>query len=289
MNYVKSGKQDKLFDILNGMFFIIVSIIMLYPFWQEVCISLSSGAEATRGGFFLLPRRFTTEAYAVIMSTSFIWTAYRNSIFTTIAATVLGVFFTALTAYPMSKRKLPGNKAVTFMVVFSMIFSGGIIPTYIIVNKLGLTNSLWALVLVPLIGPFNTIVMRNFFEAIPEEIEESAFIDGANPLRIFFTLVLPLSKPVLATISLWIAVFTWNNFMGALIYLNDRDKYTLPRLIRDVIGGQMFARETGEGGQLAIESVIGATIVATVLPIMCIYPFLQKYFVKGVMVGSVKG
>jgi putative aldouronate transport system permease protein len=289
MNYVKSGVPDKIFDIANHLFFILISLVMLYPFWQEICISLSSGAEATRGGFFLLPRQFTAEAYSIVMGTSFIWTAYGNSIFTTVLATVLGVFFTSLTAYPMSKRKLPGNKIITFMVVFSMIFSGGIIPTYIVVNKIGLINSLWALILVPLIGPFNTIVVRNFFEAIPEEIEESAFMDGANPLRIFFTIILPLSKPVLATVSLWIAVFTWNNFMGALIYLNDRNKYTLPRLIRDVIAGQMFARETGEGGQLAIESVIGATIVATVLPIMCIYPFLQKYFVKGVMIGSVKG
>lgn len=289
MNYIKTSKADKVFDAANHTFFILLAIIMIYPFWQEICISLSSGSEATRGGFFLLPRQFTSEAYNIVLNTSFIWTAYSNSIFTTIFATALGLFFTALTAYPLSKRRLPGNKIATFMVVFCMIFNGGIIPTYLVVNSIGLVNSLWSLVFVGLIGPFNVIIIRNFFEAIPDEIEESAFIDGANPLIIFFRLILPLSKPVLATVALWIAVFTWNNFMGSLIYLNDREKYTLPRLIRDIISGQMLARETGEGGQMALESVIGATIVATVLPIMCVYPFLQKYFVKGVMVGSVKG
>ncbi|MFY9177018.1 MAG: carbohydrate ABC transporter permease [Caldicoprobacterales bacterium] len=281
--------SDYVFDIVNTSLLIFISIVMLYPFWHELCLSLSSAAESTRGGIFIIPRQFTLEAYKLVIRSSFIWTSFYNSIYCAFLTTVIGVLFTSMLAYPLSKKELMGNRSISFVVVFCMIFNGGMIPTYLVVNNLGLVNSLWSLILMAIVTPYNTIIMKNFFTSLPTEIEEAAFIDGAGPLRIFFTIVLPLSKAVLATIGLWLAVASWNNFMMPLIYLNDRELYTLPLYIRQVIDGQLLARTTGEGAQSAVESVIGATIIITIIPIICVYPYLQKYFVKGVMLGSVKG
>lgn len=285
----KKSASDRLFEIVNCTILILLSIIMIYPFWHELCLSLSSSAEATRGGFFLLPRQFTLDAYKLVTSSSFLWTSFYNSIFCAVLTTLIGVLFTAMLAYPLSKKELIGNKFFSFIIVFCMIFNGGMVPTYLIVKNLGLVNSLWGLILMAIVTPYNTIVMKNFFTSLPAELEEAAFIDGAGPLRIFFTIILPLSKAVLATISLWLAVASWNNFMNPLIYLNDRELFTLPLYIRQVIEGQALARTTGEGAQTAVQSVQGASIIITVVPILCIYPFLQKYFVKGVMIGAVKG
>jgi ABC-type glycerol-3-phosphate transport system permease component len=169
-----------------------------------------------------------------------------------------------------------------------MLFGGGIIPTYLLVKNLGLINSLWSLIVPTAISAYNVIVMRSFFVGIPAELEESAMIDGANPLRIFFTLILPLSTPVLATIALWDAVGIWNNFLQALIYLNDRDKFTLPIMLQQIIIGQQQNMNEGINSDTSTDSVIAATIILTILPILCVYPFLQKHFVKGVMIGAVK-
>jgi putative aldouronate transport system permease protein len=289
MNYIKTSKYDKLLDFAIYAFLLFAAIVTFYPFWYEICVSFSSYEQAVIGGIFILPREFTFRAYIDVISTKSIWIAFKNSALTTITGTILSVFITALTAYPLSKRRIPGNKFMVGLVLFTMLFGGGMIPLYIVVNKLGLINSLWSLVLPTLISSYNVFIIKNFFEAIPEEIEESAFIDGANPIQVFLKLILPLSMPVIATVSLWVAVGTWNNFYNALIFLNKRDKYTLPLLIRDIIQGQQQARETGEIGKSALESVIAATIVISIIPIVCFYPFLQKHFVKGVMIGSVKG
>ena len=218
-----------------------------------------------------------------------IWTSYANSIYTAVLTTGIGVLLTAMLAYGLSKKQVAGHRFLSFAVVFCMIFNGGLIPTYLTVKGLNLIDNLWALILMAIVTPYNTIIVKNFFSAMPSELEEAAFIDGAGPLRIFFQIIMPLSKAVLATVGLWIAVASWNNFMGPLIYMNSRENFTLPLYIRQVIDGQMLARTTGEGAQSAVESVIGATIIISVAPILCVYPFLQKYFVKGVMIGSVKG
>ena len=285
----KRNLSDRLFEIINSIILICISLIMLYPFWHELCLSLSSAAESTRGGIFLFPRQFTIDAYKLVVRSPFIWTSFYNSIYCAILTTLIGVLFTSMLAYSLAKKAVMGNKALSFFVVFCMIFNGGMIPTYLIVKNLGLVNSPWALILMAIVTPYNTIIMKNFFTSLPAELEEAAFIDGAGPLRIFFTIILPLSKAVLATVSLWLAVASWNNFMMPLIYLNDRELFTLPLYVRQVIEGQFLARSTGEGAQSAVESVVGATIIVTVAPIVCVYPYLQKYFVKGVMIGSVKG
>lgn len=283
------GFSDYLFEVINCAILILISIIMIYPFWHELCLSFSSSAEATRGGIFLLPRQFNIGAYKLVTRSPFLWTSFYNSIYCAVLTTLIGVMFTAMLAYPLSKKELMGNKFFAFIVVFCMIFNGGLVPTYLIVKNLGLINSLWGIILMAVVTPYNTIVMKNFFASLPTELEEAAFIDGAGPLTIFFTIILPLSKAVLATISLWLAVASWNNFMGPLIYLNDRELFTLPLYIRQVIEGQELARTTGEGAQTAVQSVQGASIIVTVIPILCVYPFLQKYFVKGVMIGAIKG
>jgi ABC-type glycerol-3-phosphate transport system permease component len=192
-------------------------------------------------------------------------------------------------AYALSKKEVVGNRVISFYVLFCMVFNGGLIPTYLLIFNLNLIDSLWALILPAMLTPFNTIIMRNFFSNLPIELEEAAFIDGASPLRIYFTIVLPLSKAVLATIGLWLAVASWNNFMNPLIYLTSRSNFTLPLYIRQVIEGQLLARLTGEGAATAVESVVGATIIISLIPILCVYPFIQRHFVKGVMIGSVKG
>lgn len=286
---VKKGISEIIFDAVNIALLVIISLVMLYPFWHELCLSLSSSVQATRGGIFLIPREFTTSAYVQVMKNPFIWTTFINSIFCAVATTLLGLLFTSMLAYGLSKRRVAGNKILSFLVVFCMIFQGGMIPTYLTVKSLNLIDSLWALILLGIVTPYNTIIMKNFFSNMPNDLEEAAAIDGAGPLRIFFQIILPLAKAVLATVGLWLAVASWNNFQGPLIYINSRSNLTLPLYIRQVIDGQLLARTTGEVSKSAVESVVGATIIVSLVPILCVYPFLQRYFVKGVMIGSVKG
>lgn len=278
----------KIFDACNAGFLIFVAVITLYPMWHELMLSLSSMEESMRGGAFLWPRDFTLTAYRSVLGSSYIWVAFANSTITTVAGTAIGVLLTAMTAWPLTKREMPAQNAIAFLVLFTMLFSGGIIPTYILVKSLGLINSLWSLILPTAISAFNVIVMMSFFKGLPVELEDSAMIDGANPIRTFFAIIMPLSKPVLATIALWEAVGIWNNYMQALMYLNDKSKYTLPLMLRDVINGQVTAQMTGELTGSSVESVVAATIIVALVPIVCVYPFLQKYFVKGVMIGSIK-
>ncbi|GGD78811.1 carbohydrate ABC transporter permease [Paenibacillus nasutitermitis] len=280
--------SSRLFDAGNGMFLILLSVITLYPLWHEISLSLSSKAEALQGGFFFWPRAFTMQAYTSVLTSDYIWVAYGNTIFVTVAGTVLSLLVTSSMAYPLAKKTLPWKNVWLSIVVFTMIFSGGMIPVYLVVKQLGLLNTLWALVLPNLVTAFNVIIVINFIRGIPEEVEESAMIDGANPIRIYFSIIVPLCKPVLATLALWIAVGQWNNFFQALIYLNDKALTTLPLLIRQIIAGQQLAEETGQLADSSTESVIAATIILSIIPILAVYPFLQRYFVKGVMLGSVK-
>lgn len=289
MALIKKSFGGKVFDICNTIFLILLGIITFYPFWYEVCISFSKGEQALRGGLFFWPKDFTIEAYKVVLGGQYIWQAFRNSFFVTIVGTVIGVMITASLAYPMAKRMLPGKKILTVFILATLLFHGGIIPTYLTVRKLGLVNSLWALILLGAANPFNVMVMRNFFANIPEEIEESAFIDGASPIRIFTVLILPLSMPVIATISLWLSVFLWNDFFRGVMFLNDRTKFVLPVLLREIIQSESQIQSDGRMTETITQTITASTVVIALIPILCVYPFLQKYFVKGVMVGSVKG
>jgi len=261
---------------------------MLYPLWYVLSVSFSSQFEVMKGGLFWWPKEFTFHAYFKIFSSDFIWKAYRNSILVTVAGTALSVFVTATTAYPLSKDNMPLKKAISLLILFTMLFNGGIIPLYLIVKMTGLLNTLWALFIPSLVSAFNVFLALSFFRSLPAEIEESATMDGAGTLRVFFSIALPLSKPILATLSLFHGVGYWNNFFHPLIYLSDKDLFTLPLLLKDIIEGQAYAQQTGQFDDTATQSVISAMIIATLVPILMTYPFLQKYFVKGVMLGSIK-
>lgn len=276
------------FHWFNTVFFLAFASATFYPLWHEFSVSFSSPEGAAKGGFFLWPREFNAEAYRVMFATPYIWRAYSNSAFITIVGTILSTFLTACTAYPLVIRGLPAKRMITLAILFTMLFSGGMIPTYLLVKSLGLVNTLWAIILPTAISAYNVLVMRSFFDTLPGELEESATMDGANPIVTFFWIILPLSTPVLATVALWEAVGLWNNFLQSLIYLNDKNLYTLPLLLRDLISGQQAAMQSGVFTKTSSDSVIAATVILTMLPILCVYPFLQKYFTKGVLIGAVK-
>lgn len=283
---------DRAFFVVSTLFLTGFLIAVVYPFVYTINLSLSNSNAAMRGGLFLLPRGFDVSSYHTVLGSRFIWSAYVNSVFVTVLGTFLQVLFTALMAYPLSKKRMQGQRFLNGMVVFSMLFNGGIIPTFLVVRATGLLDTHLSLMLPILISPFNLIILRSFFSNIPSSLEESATIDGANDLRIFFTIIIPLSKAALATVSLWCAVFLWNDFFNALIYLQDRAKFVLPLMLREIIASTNLSDLDLQGDdmlQATTETIKAAAIVVVTLPILLVYPFIQKYFVKGALIGSVKG
>ena len=283
---------DKAFVVISTLFLVGFLIAVVYPFVYTINLSLSNSSAALRGGLFLLPRGFDVSSYRTVLGSRFIWSAYVNSVFVTVLGTFLQVLFTALMAYPLSKKRMQGQRFLNGMVVFSMLFNGGIIPTFLVVRATRLLDTHLSLMLPILISPFNLIILRSFFSNIPSSLEESATIDGANDLRIFFTIIIPLSKAALATVSLWCAVFLWNDFFNALIYLQDRAKFVLPLMLREIIASTNLSDLDLQGDdmlQATAETIKAAAIVVVTLPILLVYPFIQKYFVKGALIGSVKG
>ncbi|MBW8351463.1 carbohydrate ABC transporter permease [Bacillus sp. IITD106] len=290
------SRGEKIFSAFNYIFMSLLIVVMIYPFWYLFMGSISDAKLAAGGGLFLLPAGFSLEAYKAILSNSSFLTSFRTTIIVTIAGTFLGTFFTATTAYAISKNRLRGGGFVSFLILFTMLFNGGLVPSYLLVKMLGMMNTLWALILPNLISAFNIFVMRSFFKGIPDTLEEAAKIDGANDLTVFFRIVLPLSKPVLATIGLFIAVFYWNDFFSTILYITDKDKWQLQAMLRDMISNtSQMLKATGGGTGIGMQRNISeftvrmASIVVATVPILVIYPFLQKHFAKGAMIGSIKG
>lgn len=290
----KKKKKINVFDILIAFVMLLVVITTIYPFWYTIVVSLS-GVDKT-SGIQLLPNQFTLDAYKLLIGYEQIWTGYRNTIIRCIVGTALGVLLTALTAYPLSKNKLPFHNFFTNFIMFTMMFSGGMIPTYLLVKDLHLLNSLWALILPSMLGAYNIFIVRNFFRSIPASLEEAARIDGASWLFIWWKIILPLAKPVLATITLWILVGHWNAWFDATIYITDPQKTVMQVVLRKIsienssadMNAIMVRMQKGAGA-VTSKAVEMAMVVVTILPMLVVYPFLQKYFVKGIMVGSVKG
>lgn len=230
----------------------------------------------------------------MVLSNPNILTGYLNTLFRTIVGTFLTVLTTCMFAYPLSKKDLPHRSLITFLVLFTMLFGGGLVPTYLLIRNIRLIDSLWVYVLPGLTSAFNIIIVRNFFQSIPESLRESASIDGASDVRILFQIYMPLSKPVLATVSLWTAVAHWNAWFDALLYINSESKQVLQMFLRRiVIENSTQLIEKGlvnpEVTQFTPETIKAATVIVTILPILLVYPFVQRYFVKGIMLGSVKG
>lgn len=291
MKTYNDSASEKVFRFLNLCFLSLFSLTILYPF-AHVASSALSANEAVLGGMVTFyPVRPTTEALRQLLVHRGYQSAMLNTVFITCAGTVLNLFVTAMLAYPLSRRALRLSKVLNIIVLFPMFFSGGMIPTYLVVNNLGLTDTYWAYLLPALVSPFYCLLLRNFFASIPKELEESAIIDGAGYGKILISIIMPLSMAAIATIGLFYAVDHWNVFLRGIMYINDRKLWTLQMFLREMISQSEHASELAEGGSVfvSLESLRMAAIFVSILPILCVYPFVQKYFVKGVMVGSVKG
>ncbi len=281
---------DLLFDaVIHGSLLVLAAATIL-PFLQVVTISLSPSHVASRYGLHLLPSEITLEGYRSVLGHRLVWQSYWNTILTTVGGTALSVLLLVLGAYPLAKSTLPNRRLWTALVVFTMYFQGGIVPTFILVKNLGLRDTLWSLVLPRAAYAFNLIVVRNFFMALPQELEESARIDGAREISILFRIVVPLSMPVVATVTLWKAVYQWNQWFDCMIYIDTQARFVLQYVLRLVlIEGSQETATTSTREYVSTDTMRMATLVVATLPIVCTYPFLQKYFVKGVMIGAVKG
>lgn len=289
-------RKVKVFDVVNIIFFLLVCLTILIPFLHLLSISLSPAEVATKGGLHLWPEKPTIDNYKQVVKSSFIWSGYKMTILRTVIGTVAQLLFTALGAYALSKPFFPHRRFWTIFIVFTMFFSGGMIPDYLLIKKLHLFNTLTVMILPGLVSAYNLVLMRNFFSSLPPELEESCMVDGAGRLTIFVKIVLPCSLPILATIGLWLAVAHWNAWFDVLLYVRDTHMYVLQIVLRRIIleGTQQMMSTTPSALAEAVTQAsseglkAAATFVAT-LPIVCVYPFIQKYFVKGIMIGSLKG
>lgn len=295
MNKKKKDNEAPLFHAVNATIIAILCALCLIPLIYTLSASLSSGAAIDAGKVFFWPVDFTPAAYKLLFKTSNIPLYLRNSVIVTVVGTVLSLVFTVLCAYPLSKKYFWQRKKVSFLITFTMLFGGGMIPTFMLVRNLNLINSYWSLWLTGLISPYNMMVMRSFFEGIPDELDESAKIDGCGEFRLLAQIYLPLSKAVLATEVLFYGVGFWNMYQKVMLYMQDTKKYTLPVFIQQQIFNlEQLNTDTIEAASvgasnMASESVKSAGVVVLVVPMLIIYPFLQKYFVKGVTLGAVKG
>lgn len=291
---VKQSVGDSVFTVLVYIILIFTALITLFPFLDVVFSSLTSSKELVENAksVIAIPRHPTLENYKYVLSGNSIFRAYGVTIFRTVVGTILNMTITVLTAYPLSKKFLPGRSGLMQIFFFTMIFSGGMIPTYLVVKSFRLTNTIWALIIPSLLNVYNMIIMRTSFEGIPEELEDAARIDGCSEWKTLLRIVLPISKPTLASISLFYAVWHWNAFFDVVLYITDRKLWPLQTLLREVVLTMSMAELNANLADVATppsSSVIAATVMVSTIPILVVYPFLQKYFVKGVMVGAVKG
>ncbi|HLR41659.1 MAG TPA: carbohydrate ABC transporter permease [Pseudogracilibacillus sp.] len=294
----KSFFQDHLFDIVNIIFLTIVMIVTLYPFLNVLAISLNESTDTVRGGIYLWPREWTFDNYMEIAKYDNLVTGFINSILRTVIGTVVGVFSSAMVAYTLSRSDFQGRKFVSTFIVLTMYFSGGLIPGYMLIRDLGLMNSFWVYILPGIVNAFNIIIIRSFMDGLPFSLQESAKMDGANDFTIFYRIILPLCKPVLATIALFVAVGQWNNWFDNYLYNSMNEKlttlqYELMKILDNTsVSGSVDANQMRPNDQQAKrvspESIKMAITMVTVVPIIVVYPFVQKYFIQGMTLGAVK-
>lgn len=281
-------KKPTVFPVINGIVLTCISFVMLFPFLNILAGSFSEGHAILQGKVTIFPVNFTFEHYIAVLNNKAIWRAFGVTVWVTVAGTFLNLLFTALMGYGLSKTQLKGRKWIMIMIIITMIFPAPLIPSFLVVKSVGLLDSLGALIIPGLISAFNLIIMITFFKGIPEGLTEAATIDGCDEFNIFLRIVLPLSLPSLTTVSLFYAVSHWNSYMNAIMYLRDPKLYTLQVKLRQLLV------ENDSGGAAAnimssIEGLRMATIIVATVPILFIYPFIQKHFTKGALIGSVKG
>ncbi len=287
---VKTGFGDKLLVFCIYVSLILLSISVVFPLLYVVAVSITPFSEVLKnGGFIIIPKQITFDAYTAFLTSDRIPDAYKVTVFITVVGTLVNLVLTALMAYPLSKKSLPGRNLLLLFVVFTLLFNGGLIPTYLIVKATGLINSVWAMIIPSAVSGFNLLIMKTFYENLPESLDEAARIDGAGEMRILFQIVLPLSMPIMATIGLFYAVGHWNEFFQAIMFINDSDKKPLQVVLRGILMRSQNIEELALEETLPSESLQMAAVILTALPIIVVYPFIQKYFTQGVLLGSIKG
>ncbi|MFC3800726.1 carbohydrate ABC transporter permease [Cohnella sp. GCM10012308] len=295
MPYIfKKSIPDRIVDVLIIVILSVFGLATLFPLYYVAVVSITPYTEVLRnGGFLLIPKTFTWDAYKAIFNSGVVPRALNVTIFVTLTGTALNLMVTTLLAYPLSKKYLPGRNAVLMSIVFTMLFSGGLIPTFLTVKATGLMNTLWALIIPGMVSTFNLLVMKTYFESLPSEIEEASKVDGCSDVGTLLRIVLPLSMPIMATLGLFYGVNHWNAYFGGIMYLNDRDLYPLQVVLRNMIITPSVSQELSvpqsQLSSLPPESIKMATVVVAIVPIIAVYPFLQKYFIKGMLLGAVKG
>ncbi|GEL13415.1 multiple sugar transport system permease protein [Lapidilactobacillus concavus DSM 17758] len=288
---MRKTKEEKIFNFVNLVFMVFFTIIIAFPLINIVALSFNDPLDALKGGIFLWPRKFTFESYYTVLENHAIYLAFIVSVSKTIVGIVLHTFVTAITAYALTREDLIGRKWFEIMGILTMFVNGGMIPTFLVFKSYGLLNNFWVYILPVLFSFYDVIIMMNFFRGIPRSLEESAEIDGATPFTVFAKIIIPLSLPVIATIALYHGVYQWNDYMTANIYVNNENLFPLQQLLYKIVSENLsptVATGTAVVRQTTSQSMQLATMVITTIPVVAVYPFLQKYFVSGLTLGAVK-
>lgn len=290
----KKTAGEKIFTVINYAILIFLSFMMLFPFWEVIKTSFSTASEASSLHYYFWPKKPTWEAYQQVFGNNMIWSGYQNTLIRVAWALLIQMTLTIFTAYALANKKLPNKKFWTIFVMITKFVSGGTVPLYLLVKSLGLFDNVMSLVLPMAINVFYLMIVRNFFMAVPDELEEAACIDGAGVIRVLVSIMLPLSMPIIMTLAMWILVGNWNQWFDCLMYIQTPSKFVLQTVLRKIIieSSQQtmdISAVVIPGQSSSTEAIKGATIIVSSIPIMCIYPFIQKYFVKGMLVGAVKG
>lgn len=289
---MRATTGEKIFYVINYIILSLIALSCIIPLMNVIALSLSNADAIMSGKVSLIPVGWTLFSFKSLIEGTPIINAFWNSVEITIIGTILSLVVTIMAAYPLSRKQFYARNFFTMAMVFTMIFSGGLIPTYLVVAKLGLVNTYYSLWLPALASAYNVLIMRTYFSNIPDELDDAARIDGCGELRYLFNIVLPLSKPVLATIALFYGVGFWNSFMSVMIYINDTAKYNMTVLVQNMIKSTSMVQDFSDPDMIANltpDGIRSAAVIVMVIPILLVYPFLQKYFVKGVMLGSIKG
>ena len=293
--FKRQSRFDKAFDIINLTVLGIVMLIILYPLYFVIIASISSPLEVNAGRVLFWPRGVTIRGYQMIFRDQDILIGYRNTLMYTVIGTTINIILTTFAAYPLSRRDWVGRNFFMTILLITMFFSGGLIPTYLVMNGLGFVNTIWAMIIPGAVSVYNVIVMRTFLTtSIPWELQEAATVDGASNFKLLFRIILPLSKPILAVLVLFYAVSHWNSYFTAMIYLSDVAKHPLQLVLRSILFENSFGDMVEDAANLAAQQRLGdmikyGIIIAASLPLLVLYPFLQRYFIQGVMIGAVKG
>ncbi|MFD1849558.1 carbohydrate ABC transporter permease [Oceanobacillus bengalensis] len=291
----KMSLGDKFFTVFNYFVLVVIACLMVYPLLYVLSASFSNPERIVLGDIWLFPQEFRLDSYITVFQNEDVLIGYRNTIIYTVLGTAINLLFSIMIAYPLSRKDFYGRGVITAFIMFTMFFSGGMIPTFLLIRDLGMLDTIWAIVLPGAVSVYNVIIMRTFFQNIPEELREAAEIDGCSNITFLIRIVLPLSMPIIAVMTLFYGVGHWNAYFDALIYLNDEDKYPLQLFLRQMLIQEDMSGMGSAGSEvlaehlMQIEGLKYAVVVVASLPMLILYPFLQKYFVKGVMIGSLKG